>query len=95
MNTHSDNITTASISSTNKSETKLKSIITLNEGNSNLSFTTSAYKKKQVEFKALTSRFAQEQGLSLINFIKPADPLLKRSKVPKLKPKLGKLKSYM
>ena len=48
MNTHSDNITTASISSTNKSETKLKSIITLNEVNSNLSFTTSAYKKKQV-----------------------------------------------
>ena len=53
MNTHSDNITTASISSTNKSETKLKSIITLNEGNSNLSFTTSAYKKNKSNLKHL------------------------------------------
>jgi hypothetical protein len=94
MNTQSDNITTASISSSNKNESKLKSIITLNEGNTNLNL-SSIYKKKQVEFKALTSRFVQEQGLSLINFVKPADPLLKRTKFPKLKPKLGKLKSYM
>ena len=95
MNIQSDNITTASISSTNKNETKLKSIIiTSNEGNTNLSV-TSMYKKKQVEFKALTSRFAQEQGLSLISFVKPADPLLQRTKFPQLKPKLGKLKSYM
>ena len=90
-NNQSDSITT--VSSSNKNEPKLKSIL-INEKTSNSKYTSST-NKNQLEFKTLTSKFLQDQGYSSFNFVRPADPLLKRTKVPKVKPKLGKLKTYM
>jgi hypothetical protein len=94
MNNQSDNITTASISSTNKNEPKLKSLA-VNDAISNSSFIVINKKNNQLEFKTITTKYTQEHAISNINFVRPADPLLKRTKVPKVKPKLGKLKSYM
>lgn len=93
MNNQSDNITTASVSSTSKNEPKLKSLA-VNDAISNSSFIV-VNKKNQLEFKTITTKYTQEHAISNVNFVRPADPLLKRTKVPKVKPKLGKLKSYM
>ena len=91
-NNLTDNISTTSVTSSQKADFISKDH--LKKTNYSNSTFIIVNKNNKLEMKNITNKGSHQQTLSC-HQIPPADPLLKRTKVPVIAPKFGKMKSYM